>query len=111
MQIVPDADKFIFDDGLLHRKVKEGIRSPWMNKDRHLPYESLANALESRYEFTPIHCSISKSQIWRQHSYQEHENNETRSEIECCGMCRGQNNIGCAITEFIVDEIHMHDHD
>ena len=79
-QIIADAAKFVLDDGVLHRKVKEGIIAPYIDfqfrgdlmqkmheQYGHLSYQSLANILESRAWWPTIekdirhfHLSMSK---------------------------------------------------
>ena len=95
-QIIADADKFILDDdGVLYRKVKEGIMAPYIdfqfrgdlmqkmhNQYGHLSYQSLANILESRawwptmvkdiYQFIAACPNCQMQQ--RQHPSQEREN-------------------------------------
>jgi hypothetical protein len=60
-QIIGEVDKFVLEDGVLHRKVKEGITAPYIDfqfrgdlmqrmhdQYGHLSYASLVNVLESR---------------------------------------------------------------
>src|SRR5437667_1114883 len=60
-QIVTELEKFVLEDGVLHRKVKEGIMAPYIDfpfrgdlmqkmhdQYGHLSYANLANILESR---------------------------------------------------------------
>ena len=60
-QVIAEVDKFLFVDGVLHRKVKEGIIAPYIDYQfrgdlmqrmhdqyGHLSYANLVNVLESR---------------------------------------------------------------
>ena len=59
-QIIAEVDKFVLEDGVLHRKVKEGIMAPYIDfqfrgdlmqrmhdQYGHLSYANLVNVLES----------------------------------------------------------------
>ena len=60
-QIIAEVDKFVLEDGVLHRKVKEGIMAPYIDfqfrgdlmqrihdQYGHLSYTNLVNVLETR---------------------------------------------------------------
>src|SRR5436305_374185 len=93
-QIVAEVDKFVLEDGVLHRKVKEGVVAPYIDfqfrgdlmqkmhdQYGHLSYANLVNVLESRAWWPTIEKDIRQfiaacpnCQVHqRQHGSQERE--------------------------------------